>query len=68
MWYNSTIVGPTWNMKTKGENFKAVDIEFETKVGAELKLLTKEMLDYEYLKDTQWESIVKFGKKVQIYP
>ena len=55
-------------MKTKGENFKAVDIEFETKVGAELKLLTKEMLDYEYLKDTQWESIVKFGKKVQIYP
>ena len=33
----------------------------------ELEVLTKEMLDYEYLIATKWANVVKFTKKAQLY-
>lgn len=47
MQYNSTIMGPTCNIKTKGEIVKVGGIEFKTKMNIEMELLTKDMLDYE---------------------
>ena len=33
----------------------------------ELEVLTKQMVAYEYPTTSQWEKIIKFGKKLQIF-